>query len=124
VLRYWGFAGLALLAAAWLSPTAKPVALATLSALTTYYFLFRVPLWCCAVTRDGQLCRKNVSGLLLGCSYRQHKWQKLMMLFVSRAWRRLNEGLWVSPRQGLATLGLLASVVSAAAAVATLIGSR
>ena len=62
------------------------------------YFLFQAPLWCGAITREGALCRNNSSGLLIGCHLREHKWQKLKMTFVPKAWRELNRGLWATPR--------------------------
>ena len=65
------------------------------------YFLFQAPLWCGAITRDGTLCRNNSSGLLIGCHLREHKWQKLKMAFIPKAWRELNRGLWATPREGL-----------------------
>jgi hypothetical protein len=46
------------------------------------YFLLQAPVWCCAVTRKGELCRKNSHGLLLGCSIRQHKWQRTWQTFT------------------------------------------
>jgi hypothetical protein len=41
------------------------------------YMMFVAPAWCGATTRSGEPCRKNAQGVLLGCSYRQHKWQKV-----------------------------------------------
>jgi hypothetical protein len=38
--------------------------------------------WCCAVIRTGQPCRNNSRGLLLGCSFRQHKWQRVRQTFT------------------------------------------
>ena len=35
-----------------------------------------------AVTRKGELCRNNSHGLLLGCSIRQHKWQRTRQTFT------------------------------------------
>ena len=81
------------------------------------YFLFQAPLWCGAATRDGTLCRNNSSGLMIGCHLRQHKWQKLKMIVVPKMWRELNRGLWVTPKEGVATLSGLGSAVSALAAV-------
>ena len=46
------------------------------------YFLVQAPVWCCAITRDGLLCRKNSHGLLLGCSIRQHRWQRMKQTFT------------------------------------------
>lgn len=118
--RYWGYLAFVVLITAWWSRDIGPGVLIMLSLLVTLYFLFMTPAWCCAVNRDGTLCRRNASGLLLGCSYRQHKWQKLKMTIVPHAWRQLNRGLWVSPREGVATLAALSGVASALVAAVTL----
>jgi hypothetical protein len=91
-----------------------------LSVGAVIYFLFQAPLWC-AVTRDGTLCRNNSSGVLIGCHLREHKFQKLKMAFVPKAWRDLNRGLWATPGDGVTTLSGLGSVVSALAAVVAIL---
>ncbi|MCO6010574.1 hypothetical protein NE236_37015 [Actinoallomurus purpureus] len=118
--RYWGLLTLVVLVVAWWVGGVQPAILLTLSLITAVYFFFRAPAWCGAVNRDGTLCRRNAKGALMGCSYRQHKWQKLKMTFVPHGWRRLNRGLWVTPREGMTTLAGLASVTSAIAAAITL----
>jgi hypothetical protein len=110
--KYWGYVALALLLTAWWTTKIGPVVLIVLSVLVTFYFLFQAPIWCGAVTRDQTLCRRNASGLLLGCSYRQHKWQKLKMTFMPPMWRRLNQGLWANPTTSLATIGAILGIVS------------
>lgn len=92
-----------------------------LSVGAVVYFLFQAPLWCGAVTRDGTLCRNNSSGVLIGCHLREHKFQKLKMAFVPKAWRELNRGLWATPRDGVTTLSGLGSAVSALAAVVAIL---
>lgn len=116
IKRYWGYLVLAVLFTAWWTTQTGPTVLILLSIAVSIYFLFSAPVWCGAVTRDGTLCRRNASGLLMGCSLRQHKWQKLKMAIVPNAWRQLNRGLWASPPTSLATLGTLAGIVSAIAA--------
>ena len=96
ITRYWGFLLFAILIMAWWSSAVGPPVLLALSLVSTFYFLFRAPVWCGAVNRDETLCRKNASGLLMGCSYRQHKWQKLKGTVARHGWRQLNRGLWVS----------------------------
>jgi hypothetical protein len=88
-----------------------------LSVAALGYFLFQAPLWCGAATREGEACRNNSSGLLIGCHLREHKWQKIKMTFVSRRWHELNRGLWATPRDGVTTLSGVAAAVSALAAV-------
>jgi hypothetical protein len=121
--RYWGFLALVAALAGWVglvlgkvtTSIVGPVLVLSVAALG--YFLFQAPLWCGAITREGTLCRNNSSGLLIGCHLREHKWQKLKMAFVPKAWRELNRGLWATPREGVNTLAGLGSVVSALAAV-------
>lgn len=112
---------MAILAAAWWFGGVAPAILILLSVMAVAYFLFQAPGWCGAVTREGKLCRKNAHGLLMGCSYRQHKWQKLKMVFIPRAWRELNRGLWASPQDGVATLSALGGAASGITAVITLL---
>ncbi|MBO0701466.1 MAG: hypothetical protein J2P38_00940 [Candidatus Dormibacteraeota bacterium] len=81
------------------------------------YFMFVAPAWCCAVNRDGTLCRENSSGLLLGCYRRQHKFQRMKMMLVGHAWRKATSGLFVSPKETLVTLGTVAGIASSVAAV-------
>jgi hypothetical protein len=121
--RYWGFLALAAAVACWVGlvlgklTTAIAGVVLILSVGAVLYFLFQAPLWCGAVTREGTLCRNNSSGLLIGCHLREHKFQKLKMTFVPKAWRELNRGLWATPREGVNTLAGLGSAVSAFAAV-------
>jgi hypothetical protein len=125
--RYWGFLALAAAVACWVGLVLGKVTTSIiglvliLSVGAVVYFLFQAPLWCGAVTRDGTLCRNNSSGLLIGCHLREHKWQKLKMAFVPKAWRELNRGLWATPREGVNTLAGLGSTVSALAAVVAIL---
>jgi hypothetical protein len=111
--RYWGYIGLAVLVFLSVSPEIRPALIVALSAAVTFYLLFQAPVWCGAVTRDETLCRRNSSGLLMGCSYRQHKWQRARMTVVPHAWRRLKKGgLWDDPKTVLATLGAILTIIS------------
>jgi hypothetical protein len=122
--RYWGYVAFVVLVTAWWTRAVGPVALIVLSLLVTGYFLFQAPVWCCAVNRNGTLCRNNSSGLLLGCSKRQHKWQKFKMTIVPNAWRQMNRGLWASPREALTTLGAVTGIVSTVAGTVVLISEK
>ncbi len=117
VLRYWGFLALAAAIAGWVTHRLTWVVILVFAAGAFAYFLVQAPVWCGAMTREGQMCRNNSTGLLLGCHLREHKWQKLRMTFVPRKWRELNRGLWASPREGVNTVSGLASAVVALAAV-------
>lgn len=125
--RYWGVVTLLAALACWVGVVLGKITTAiiglvlVLSVGALVYFLFQAPLWCGAVTREGTLCRNNSSGLLIGCHLREHKWQKIKMTFIPRAWRELNHGLWATPREGVNTLAGLGSAVSALAAVITLL---
>jgi hypothetical protein len=127
--RYWGFLALIVALACWAGliagkfVTAVVALVLILSIGAVVYFLFQAPLWCGAITRDGKFCRNNSSGILIGCYLREHKWQKLKMVFVPRAWRELNRGLWTSPREGVTTLGGLGSAVSALAALIAILAT-
>lgn len=119
--KYWGLIAFAGLIIGWTAGVAMSV-LVVLSAISALYFMFQVPFWCCAVNRDGKtLCRKNSSGILMGCSLRQHKWQKVKMTLVPQGWRMLNRGLWGSPTQGVTTLAGLATVSSTIVSVIALL---
>jgi hypothetical protein len=122
--RYWGYVGFVILITVWWTRAVGPVALIVLSLFVTAFFLFQAPVWCCAVNRDGTLCRNNSSGLLLGCSKRQHKWQKLKMTLVPHAWRQMNRGLWVAPREVLTTLGAVTGIISAVSGTAILVSEK
>ena len=121
--RYWGlvaFVGavvgwVGLVAGSFASSAVAVILILSVGALV--YVGFRAPLHCGAIIRDGKLCRNNCYGLLMGCYLRQHKWQKLKMVFVAKAWRELNRGLWATPKEGINTLVGLSTVVSALAAV-------
>lgn len=125
--RYWGFPALLICIGCWVGVAAGKIAASVvvvvlvLSVTAVMYFLFQAPLWCGAVTRDDRLCRNNSSGVLIGCHLREHKWQKLKLVFVPKAWSKLNNGLWATPRDGVATLAGLGSAVSALAAVVVIL---
>jgi hypothetical protein len=84
VLRYWGFVALGAAIIGWVTGTLTLVLILILAAGAFGYFLLQAPVWCGAMTREGQMCRNNSTGLLLGCHLREHKWQKLRMTFVPR----------------------------------------
>jgi hypothetical protein len=122
LLGYWGYLALAAAIAGWVTHTFTIVVILVLAAAAALYFLLETPVWCGAITRTGQLCRNNAHGVLLGCHLREHKWQKIRMVFAVRGWHVINQGLWSSPKDILATLGSLVSIGTVlAAAIAQLI---
>jgi len=110
--RYWGYLSLALALVGLVTHTFGFVLILIFSIGALGYFLMQAPVWCGAITRGGQLCRNNSTGLLFGCHLSEHKLQQLKMTFVPKMWRELNRGLWASPKEWLATTGGLASLVS------------
>jgi hypothetical protein len=114
--RWWGVILVVALLASWRSNEVEAGALLVLSGLVTVWALFLAPVWCGAATRQrGEFCRNNSWGLLLGCHLRQHKWQKLKILFVHRRWQQFTRGLWSSPSAILATVSRVLGTASALA---------
>ncbi|GHE39307.1 hypothetical protein GCM10017673_47180 [Streptosporangium violaceochromogenes] len=119
--KYWGYLLFVVVITGWLTQSVGPAGLLVLSGLTTVFFLFRAPVWCGALTRKRERCRNNAHGLLMGCSYQQHKWQKLKLAVVPQKWRELNRGLWVGPEKSVATTAAFCGMISAVVATIDLI---
>jgi hypothetical protein len=88
-----------------------------LSGLGLVWVLFLAPVWCGADTRRHEFCRNNSYGLLLGCHLKQHRAQKLKMMFVNRRWQQLNKGLWSNPPAILATVSGIITIIGVAVAI-------
>jgi hypothetical protein len=110
--RYWGYLALALAIAGWVTHFVGYAVIAIVSLLALVYFLFQAPLTCHAANRNGTRCRENSHGILLGCWRRQHKWQNIREVFVSRKWGDIYHNLTESPRDKLGTISALLSVLS------------
>jgi hypothetical protein len=118
--KWLGWVILVVVATQWNSLTLMWLFILSVTAIL--YFAFRVPTWCGAETRQGKSCRRNAHGLLMGCSYRQHKWQKFSLAAKRRRWKRLGRELWSENKVGsvgliISGLALVATAVSAAANV-------
>ena len=113
--RYWGWLALALAILGWFSGFAWPVLIA-LSLVSAIYFLFQAKFQCGVPTtsRDRHPCRRNTTGLLIGCHLTSHKRQRLKMLISPEKW---GNGLWDTPKDRLNTLAALATVFSFAGSV-------
>jgi hypothetical protein len=114
--RYWGYLALAI---AVLGYFLHGLALAVILALALAalgYFLLQAPVWCGAEIRTGEPCRNNSHGLLLGCSIRQHKWQRVRQTFTPAGGRAVL-------RAGKSAGGLLALVGGIVAGVQVLIAA-
>jgi hypothetical protein len=111
--KWWGVLTGALLIAAWINHVVGPLVVIGLSAATAAWCLFKAPVTCGAPVRgrpDG--CRNNASGLLLGCHIRQHRWQKLKMLFVRRQLREFCTGLFSDGKATIVTFAGIGSLLS------------
>jgi hypothetical protein len=87
--RYWGYLAVAVAAAGFLLHGLGVAVVLALSLAALGYFLLWAPVWCGAETRTGEPCRKNSHGLLRGCSYRQHKWQRTKQTFTPAGGRAI-----------------------------------
>ncbi|MFC6080165.1 hypothetical protein [Sphaerisporangium aureirubrum] len=127
IKKYWGYLIVGLLIWGWWAAEDKGKIAPLLiigSVLAIVYFLFRVPRTCGAVGRQGP-CRNNARGLLFGCNQvRQHKRQNFARKLGRDRWKQLNAGLWVSPKERVATLSCLGSAFSGIAAVVAIILDR
>jgi hypothetical protein len=109
---YWGYLALGLVILGWATQTAGYAVILILSIVALVYFLVQAPLTCGADIRKGDHCRNNSHGLLLGCWIRQHKWQMVRDIFVSRKWRNVIRDLTGSPKDILGAIGGFVSIVS------------
>jgi hypothetical protein len=80
--RYWGYLAVALAVTGYFLHSLGLAVILALSLAALGYFLFQAPMWCGAETRKGEWCRNNSHGLLRGCSFRQHKWQRVKQTFT------------------------------------------
>ncbi|MFI6640215.1 hypothetical protein [Streptomyces sp. NPDC050504] len=117
IRTYWGFVALAALIVAWGNSDSVPL-IATLSLAVTAYALFQVPVWCGAVNRDGRTyCRKNASGILMGCSLRQHRWQKMKMIVLRSKVGDVSRAVFPTAKEKFAAFLAVGGLASAVAAV-------
>lgn len=87
--RYWGYLAIALAISGYFVHGLGWAAMLAFSLAALGYFLLQAPVWCGAETRKGECCRRNSNGLLRGCSYRQHKWQRFRQTFTPAGGRAL-----------------------------------
>jgi hypothetical protein len=102
--RYFGWVTVAIALAVWgkVDPTVT-ILLALTGAL---YTAFRTPTWCGAITRRRMVCRNNAQGVLMGCHLREHKWQKLRLAVIPKAWSSLWNWMWRTDKMQTATLAV------------------
>jgi hypothetical protein len=87
--RYWGYLAIAIAISGYFIHGLGWAVVLALSLAALGYFLLQAPVWCGAMTRKGEMCRKNSHGLLRGCSLRQHKWQRFKQTFTPAGGRAL-----------------------------------
>jgi hypothetical protein len=85
--RYWGYLAVVLAVTGYFLHSLGLAVILALSLAALGYFLFQAPMWCGAETRKGEWCRNNSHGLLRGCSFRQHKWQRVKQTFTPAGFR-------------------------------------
>ncbi|MFI2350539.1 hypothetical protein ACH492_26535 [Streptomyces sp. NPDC019443] len=78
---------------------------------------FQVPVWCGAVNRDRvTYCRNNAHGILMGCSKRQHRWQKLKMIVLRSKAGDFSRVVFLAAKEKfnafLAASGLLSAIAA------------
>lgn len=106
ISRYWGYLLLAGAVLLLFGFDVGPLVLSSVFLLCFVWLLFRAPTSCGAENRDGTTCRNNSYGLLGGCSFRQHKWQRFRALTRLDTARNAFRGWFSGPQQQVATLGL------------------
>lgn len=117
--RSWGYLLLVVVAYGWFGTSMGPGVIAIISAVSVLYMFFGAPMWCCAETRDGRLCRNNAYGILKGCHIREHKWQKLRMALRYSTWGKMLNQVLSSIGGKAASLSAVAGSASAIIAFGT-----
>ncbi|RCW40749.1 hypothetical protein DFQ14_11075 [Halopolyspora algeriensis] len=121
IARYWGYILLVGLYFAWFQFHADPIILIVMSLAIIVYFLLQAPAPCCAPNRDGtSLCKNNARGLLRGCHLESHKWENAKILASRQNWAEFGRKVFRKFSGGAATISAFAGVVSAVAAVISL----
>lgn len=119
--RYWGYVVLVGIVLLWFNPGASPLSLAVLSFIALVYFTLFVPIPCGAKNRGEGLCRNNASGVVKGCHLQSHKWKKFASSSGVGGVRKALSQTSAFWQGTLALCAEAATVVSGAAAVATLV---
>lgn len=115
--RYWGYLLLAGAVVLLFGFDVGPLVLAGTFALCFVWILVAAPTWCGAMTRTGEPCRMNSSGLLRGCTYRQHKWQRIRALTRLDTAGNVFRGWFTGAQQQVATLGLFVAAIGVASSL-------
>ncbi|WP_125262144.1 hypothetical protein [Streptomyces alboflavus] len=116
IWTYWGYLAAAALILAWGSGAASAV-IVVLSLAVVAYATFQVPVWCGAVNRNGTYCRRNASGILMGCAYRQHRWQKMKLIVLRSKAGDFSRAIFPTAKEKFAAFIAVGGLASAMAAV-------
>ena len=111
--RYWGYLALTVAILGFFLHSLGYTVILILSLAALGYFLVQAPVWCCAVTRTGELCRKNSHGLLLVCSIRQHRWQRTRQTFTPTGGR----AVLAAGKSASGALGIIGGVAAGVSAL-------
>ncbi|WP_125514449.1 hypothetical protein [Streptomyces sp. WAC 01529] len=113
---YWGYIAAAALIVAWSSGAATAV-LVVLSLAVVSYAAFQLPVWCGAVNRNGTYCRRNASGILMGCGLRQHRWQKIKLMVLRSKAGDISRAVFPTAKEKFGAFIAVGGLASAVAAV-------
>ncbi|MFD4630043.1 hypothetical protein ACFVYR_16350 [Streptomyces sp. NPDC058284] len=116
IWTYWGYVAAAALVLAWGSGAATAV-IVVLSLAVVAYATFQLPVWCGAVNRNGSYCRRNASGILMGCNLRQHRWQKMKMVVLRSKAGDFSRAVFPSAKEKFGAFIAVGGLASAVAAV-------
>lgn len=116
IWTYWGYLAAAALVVAWGRGAASAVTV-VLSLAVVAYAAFQIPVWCGAGNRNGTYCRRNASGILMGCSLRQHRWQKMKMIVLRSKAGDISRAVFPTAKEKFAAFIAVGGLASAVAAV-------
>jgi hypothetical protein len=106
--RYWGYLALAIAVLGYFLHSLGLAVCLALSLAALGYFLLQAPVVCGAEIRTGEACRNNSHGILRGCSFRQHKWQRVKQTFTPAGGR----AMLAVGKSGAGFLALVGGVVA------------
>ncbi|MGI5375614.1 hypothetical protein ACQEV2_15450 [Streptomyces sp. CA-251387] len=69
------------------------------------------------MNRNGTFCRRNASGLLMGCDLRQHRWQKMKMIVLRSKAGDFSSAVFPTAKEKFAAFIAVGGLGSAVAAV-------
>ena len=120
VWRYWGLILIAIMVVG-LDKKWGVLPYVFMSLFVLIWVLFSAPTRCGAVTRrrgkEIVYCWNNSSGLMLGCSLRQHKFQRFTRAWWNTSWRDRIRGIWTGTPAKLATISGVVGMLTGIAGI-------